>query len=1360
MKISLKAISLFLTILMFGAIVRASADDAPYVRHYGVVNGLSNSMVNDIAQDADGFIWIATNDGLSRFNGYGFSNYNTSNSGLTANELRALAVAPADRTGVWIGTQRNGICRYDIASGLIEKPVIAGLLSPDISDISIAGDGGLWITHYHFGPQHYNPVDGTVRSYDFESVKGLPRHCWASAEGKGGRLYVGHASHGFSVVDTVLHTCRNYTYDPTDNGLPGSTVYCVAVDRSGNAWLGTENGAAVYNSVTGEIIPFVHNAANPGSISPGRVRSISVRDDGTVLFATSQGGVSRLDTKNRPIGELREAVFEKISYGGEPHGTTGRNINSIFSDSYGNVWVGHYRAGVDVLDRIQPIFKRIEYLTPSDAAGRYMPVWSCTPDADGKGIWVGSEDEIAHITESKVVRYPLRNGVTDENHSSVTALFSSKGGTLLVGTSENGMFMFSERDGSFRRMEGSPKEILTFVKLPEGRVLSGTDDGIFEVEKNSLRPLTVHNSLLLDRMVTSMVTDKGGNLWVGTFGKGLYVFRPDATLRGVFEKSDGFISNAVNCLKVDSRGRIWAGTRNGVVVFESPLSDDSFKEIDLPSKHGVAQVMSIEEDRRHDLWLTTSKGVVRVDGTSYGNSYFSDSPYMPLNTFVENGSMADANGSLYFASHDGLITVDPLNAELTAAEPATVVTGVRVMNSDSGQDTERNIRPGDNLLSLSHNENSVVIIFGTLDHSMLSRTEYAYNMQGVDDVWIVADENHEAVFRNLAPGTYRFRVISRVSGGQWSAPRTLLTVKIAPPFYLTWWAILIYIFMTLGIVWGVVTLYKKRLDQRQVMAAELDNHRNSVKLNDERLQFYTNITHELRTPLTLILGPLEDMVSDPSLPRQYSFKLRMMRESSKALLNLIDGILEFRKTESSNRRLEVSKGNLGNLIREIALRFKELNNNDEVEVIIDISADDTPIYFDTEMITIILNNLLSNALKYTQKGYVKVAYRTIERDGVGYSEISVEDTGLGISEAGMDHIFERYYRDNGTASTTGTGIGLSLVKNLVELHQGTITVKSEKGRGSVFTVTLLTDNIYPDAIHSGNHKKADRTVDDGSHDHTVQPLKMLVVEDNDDIREYIRQALVDEFDVVTARNGLEGLHMVQSIHPDLIISDIMMPEMDGIELCRAVKEDILTSHVPVILLTAKDTLRDKEAGYESGADSYLTKPFSAKLLISRIHNLLRARRKMAYDMYNITRAGEVKQPSMQQKREDHNAETETAMNPLDRQFMEKILSVINENLALESLGVNLIADKMCMSSSTLYRKIMANVGVSTNEYIRHIRLSRAVEMLTEGKSSITDIAYATGFGSHSSFAKAFKKEFGMTATEYVANLKKKDEPTQ
>ena len=514
---------------------------------------------------------------------------------------------------------------------------------------------------------------------------------------------------------------------------------------------------------------------------------------------------------------------------------------------------------------------------------------------------------------------------------------------------------------------------------------------------------------------------------------------------------------------------------------------------------------------------------------------------------------------------------------------------------------------------------------------------------------------------------------------------------------------------------------------------------NKQELNEERLRFYTNITHELRTPLTLILGPLEDLLSDATLSPKHANKISIIHDSATRLLNLINRILEFRKTETQNRKLSVAKGDLGQLVQEVGLRYKELNPNNKVNYHIHIETEDTEIFYDADMITIILDNLMSNAAKYTSEGDITLSLRSVEENQIKYTEISVSDTGHGIDAEALPHIFDRYYQAKSKYQASGSGIGLALVKGLSELHEGILKVESTVDTGTTFTLRLLTENTYPNAIHA-QHDMEKKPMDAEETTITDTPTEnhpiVLVVEDNADIREYIRSSFTDIYEVITAKDGKEGWELAQARIPNIIVSDIMMPVMDGIELCKRIKEDMRTSHIPVILLTAKDSLQDKEEGYASGADSYLTKPFSAKLLHSRINNLLETRKKIA----SLLALADI-----QPKQES----AVSSLNKLDNEFLQKITQIIEENLEMEKMDIAFIADKMCMSHSTLYRKIKGLTDMSANEFIRKVKMHKGVELLMSGQYTISEIAYMIGFSSVAYFRQCFKDEYGMSPSDYV-----------
>ena len=654
-------------------------------------------------------------------------------------------------------------------------------------------------------------------------------------------------------------------------------------------------------------------------------------------------------------------------------------------------------------------------------------------------------------------------------------------------------------------------------------------------------------------------------------------------------------------------------------------------------------------------------------------------------------------------------------------------------------------------IELTHEQNSFNLTFNVQDYSLANQVEYAYMLKGLENSWYTINEQNSVTFRNIPPGKYEFLVKARLHNQDWSEDMTSLRIHINPPLWLTWWAKLIYILITISIIYTIIHAYKKKIDLESLYTLEKKNHEQEQELNQERLRFYTNITHELRTPLTLILGPLEDMQKDTSLPTRQAQKLSVIHQSALRLLNLINQILEFRKTETQNKKLCVCKGNIAPLIHEIGLKYKELNQKKAIDFQIQIEKEEMPLFFDKEIITIILDNLISNAIKYTEQGKITLSLYPTTRNGVTYTEIKVSDTGYGISAEALPHVFDRYYQESGKHQASGTGIGLALVRNLVELHEGEIRVESIQNEGSTFYISLLTDNIYPNALHGDSTKQTEEEMiseavpedSQNTEPETSKPI-LLIVEDNEDIQKYIAESFSDSFEVITGSNGEEGKQQALNRIPDIIVSDIMMPVMDGITLCRQLKEDVRTSHIPVILLTAKDSLQDKEEGYEVGADSYLTKPFSASLLRSRINNLLDSRKKL---IAQFQQTGTSHNPNSHLD-EKRSIITE-ALSKLDNEFIEKITQLVEDNLSSEKIDITYLSDKMCMSGSTLYRKMKALTGLSTNEYIRKVKMQNAERLLLEGKYNISEIAYKIGMNSTGYFRQCFKDEFGVSPSDYL-----------
>ena len=896
-------------------------------------------------------------------------------------------------------------------------------------------------------------------------------------------------------------------------------------------------------------------------------------------------------------------------------------------------------------------------------------------------------------------------------------------------------------DGRITRIGDKGSEFLDICSFSEdinGKIWIGTQTGIYSYFNNQLSYEKELNAQLPDIMVHGIIRDKNGKLWVGTFGKGVVVFDEDDKKLYNFTTDHSFPSNAVNYMMEDSRKRILVATREGIIIFKDVSQPNIF--VSFGAKEGLenTQVRAIQEDHDGYIWISTNGGISRLDEKNKRFYNYNYHDGIPMGDFMDGSTCITPDGTLFFGSQNGACYFNPRELSSPREVSPVTITQFFIYNKQTeSRDTRLPVPISNRIVELPYNQNTFNISFNVLDYTQSSQVEFSYMLEGLENAWYSTQGDNQVTFRNIPHGNYVFKVKTRFRNQEWNENAAQLTVVIAPPLWLTWYAKLGYVILFIFALYALLRFYKRKLDLESSLEVERKQNLNKQELNEERLRFYTNITHELRTPLTLILGPLEDLLSDATLSPKHANKISIIHDSATRLLNLINRILEFRKTETQNRKLSVAKGDLGQLVQEVGLRYKELNPNNKVNYHIHIETEDTEIFYDADMITIILDNLMSNAAKYTSEGDITLSLRSVEENQIKYTEISVSDTGHGIDAEALPHIFDRYYQAKSKYQASGSGIGLALVKGLSELHEGILKVESTVDTGTTFTLRLLTENTYPNAIQHDMEKKpmdAEETTitDTPTENHPI----VLVVEDNTDIREYIRSSFTELYEVITAKDGKEGWELAQARIPNIIVSDIMMPVMDGIELCKRIKEDMRTSHIPVILLTAKDSLQDKEEGYASGADSYLTKPFSAKLLHSRINNLLETRKKIA----SLLALADI-----QPKQES----AVSSLNKLDNEFLQKITQIIEENLEMEKMDIAFIADKMCMSHSTLYRKIKGLTDMSANEFIRKVKMRKGVELLMSGQYTISEIAYMIGFSSVAYFRQCFKDEYGMSPSDYV-----------
>lgn len=1365
------ASTLFLSLL---SILQLTAQSHS-VKKLGIEQGLSNNYVVSITQDKQGFLWFATEEGLNKFDGTRFITYYKNdlphnNQGITGNELNRV-YADSKRPIIWIATQRDGLNAYNYDEQTFtayqhnpENP--HSLITNDVTDISPStqNDDGLWVSTYYRGIEYLNINNGQFTHYNRSTVPSLPSNqTWTVLDGGDNNLYIGHVGSGFSIFslkDKSVKNFQNETGNPTS--LPGNDVFCIIKDANGNIWLGTNNGLALYNAANDNFITFRNNKNDKYATLCSRILSIRQLKDNRLWIASELNGIAILNLKQGMFLSPEELSIEYIQEGDDSRSLSNASARCIFQDSFDNIWIGTWGGGINFISSKPPLFTTLSYspIPNNENSLNNKVASSLCMDRQGR-IWIGTDGGGINVFEGekRIAIYKKESGDIPSNF--ILASLQDSKGNLWFGSYQGGISYYDSRNRRFRSislMGQSNLDVRTIYEDAQHNIWVGYSGGIVVLNPLTMKIIqhyNTDNSELHSDFIRSIAQDEKGRFWIGTFGDGLGIYTPNLQKIKTFTQRDGFCSNTINQIIQDKQKRMWIGTGEGLVCF---LSTDELNYKTYQRKDGLinTNICAITEDKKGNIWFSNNKGIscyVTNKGCFYNYDHSDD---VPAGSFSSSCVTQSKNGQIYFGSINGVCCFNPDITMNEQPAPAAVVTEMKILGRLSNlenNDMIINLSKGQNV-ELSHAQNSFGLTFNVQNYSLVNQVEYVYMLKGLENSWYTVNENNSVTFRNIPPGKYEFLIKARIHNQKWPEEATSLTIRINPPLWLTWWAKLIYILVSISITYLILHAYKKKLDLESLYTLEKKNHEQEQELNQERLRFYTNITHELRTPLTLILGPLEDMQKEASLPAKQAQKLSVIHQSALRLLNLINQILEFRKTETQNKKLCVSKGNIAPLIYEIGLKYKELNQNTKIDFRIQIEKEEMFLFFDKEIITIVLDNLISNAIKYTEQGCVTLSLHQTMRNEVAYTEIKVSDTGYGISAEALPHIFDRYYQESGKHQASGTGIGLALVKNLVTLHEGEIRAESIQNEGSTFYISLLTDNIYPNALHADSTEPVQEEMNQNteleySQEATLDTSKpiLLIVEDNEEIQKYIVESFTDSFEVIAANNGEEGKLQALSRIPDIVVSDIMMPVMDGITLCKQLKDDVRTSHIPIILLTAKDSLQDKEEGYEVGADSYLTKPFSASLLRSRINNLLDSRKKLVAQFQAQSTPGS--QIDLSEKR----IVIAEALSKLDNEFIEKITLLIEENLSSEKIDINYLSDKMCMSGSTLYRKMKALTGLSTNEYIRKVKMENAERLLLEGKFNISEIAYKVGMNSTGYFRQCFKEEFGLSPSDYLKQIK-------
>jgi len=1132
------------------------------------------------------------------------------------------------------------------------------------------------------------------------------------------------------------------------------TIYEPTYGKPGELWL-TGGPLRIFNPETERYVQFLNDPDDPHSISSSSVSSIC-EDKSGVLWIGSALGINKLNRQKKP--------FKNYQYQPRDSASLSSNIIlSIYQDNDGILWIGTTNGLNKLVRETGQCFRFSLY--PEDGPR----VNAIQEDSLGK-LWLGTNRGIIQFDKysEEMQQYAVEwEGAPRGYRENISSICNDNNDLWFGASSSGGIHKYNITSGNFTHYLRyySVNDILEQLDDNECYLwFAGNTFGLLKMDKETGHYIMYgHNSRLpgslSDNRIHVLCQSSSGTLWLGT-GNGLNKLvigpgKPDSSK--ILEYKDYSTGDKINYR--DSVGAYF-DDNSADLYYEGPFISfiNHTEEQGLPSNH----VVGILEDDGGKLWLSTLNGISRFDPQrkTFRNYYKSDG--LPSNQFVPRACYKNDQGELFFGTVSGLTSFFPDSIKDNPHIPPIVITDFRLFhkpvpidpematNSESGFALPKHISRLDTI-KLSYRENVFSLEFAALDYRNSLKNQYAYKLEGFNEDWIYTDaSNRTATYTNLDPGEYVFRVKGSNNDGLWNEDGTSLKIIITPPWWETSMAYSIYIIIIGSIIFGARRFQLSRVRLRYQVELEHIETERYQEIDKLKSHFFANISHEFRTPLTLILGPVSKMLNKLK-GSEWDQDLNIMQRQAKRLLDLVTQLLDLSRLEAKRMKLKASERNIIPLLKGTVLSFASLSDTKKITLTFNSEREIIPVYCEKDIIVKIINNLLSNAFKFTPSGgQIEVAVQTDSDhnlDNEGTLVITVSDSGIGIARGRIANIFNRFYQvdSSETREHEGTGIGLSLTKELIELHKGAIAVESQEGKGSVFTVSLPLgkSHLKPEEIvekfeQAGESFEPDRSLtkpepvseQQASTSKKGLPV-VLIVEDNTDVRNYIRGYLED-YRCFEAGNGEDGLRLALKKIPDLIVSDIMMPKMDGVEFCKQIKTDERTSHIPVILLTAKADMDSKLEGLETGADDYLTKPFEAKELQVRVKNLIEQRRQLR-----------------ERFRKDINPDPEDMpISPLDTEFLQKVMKAVNSHIEEPEFGVTELSKELFTSRQHLYRKLQALLGLTGQEFIRSIRLKRAAQMLRSHTDQITQIAYKTGFNNPSYFTECFRREFGQTPSSY------------
>ena len=1323
------------------------------LNHLGVEDGLSQSAVISIAQDKQGFMWFGTKDGLNKYNGNTFKVYRTSE-----REKDYILALHASRNGdLWIGS-KSGLSRYNSLtdsfldinstndkSGLKKGEAVNSIYESDEGTVWVGTQNGL----YHLDPSQSNKIQKLQagnKKVDFGEIYAIYqdtfKNIWAG--GRQGLFRIKVKGKGYEILKYKISEGVN-------------DITSITGDEKGNLWISRQyNGIVFYNSRQNNFKHYLFDNKNNNGPADNTVRKAIIDKKGKIWIGTLKG-LSVFDP-------LKNSFTSYKHDSGDAYSLNQNSIYDIYQDRQGSVWIGTYYGGINVAYFKNTTFQKYQATNLYNSIS--SNVVSAIIEDEKQNLWIGTEAEGLNYLDRKSGKFThFKNDQQNLSSNLVKAVYQDRKGKIWVGVYGGGLNLLNNNGRGFthykaqKNIKGtlSSDNVSAILEDKKGRFWIGTMGGGLNLFDRALQKFTVYTDTnktqaLSSNWIKVLFEDSHQNLWVGTLNGINLLERNTRNFKWILQDSSkyGLKSNYINAITETADGNIWIGTTHGGLGEFKP-KEKQFTFFTISDGLISNNINSIIEDHEHNLWLSTDKGLSKFDRRKGIFRNYNNRDGLPGNEFNTNSFLITKRGEIFFGSLNGLTSFDPALIEESNFLYPTIFTGLKLFNKIVSVNDESNILQKDisysDELNLDYDQNTLTVEFAVLNFIKSDKNRYAYKLDNFDKDWIYTSSPFVS-YTNLPPGKYSLLVKSANNDGVWNDSPSTLFIRVYPPYWKTWWAYMLYVMLFAFILYLIIRFFRERAKLERDLYYEHVENKRQQEFYQMKLDFFTNISHELRTPLTLIKGPLEKAIE--SLPKDLPAQNYLGSASKNAakLMQLVNELMDFRKAESGHMKLYRVPDNLINIVKEVYGFFVDEAEVRNISFELDVKENIIPVEIDRHQFEKVIFNLLSNSFKFVPDyGLIKVQV-VVENE---FAVISVFDNGPGISKENQQNIFNNFYQVEGESNRkNSSGVGLALAKAITELHKGQIILESD-------TVNKLGKyqtefKVKLPLLHADQHKLVVAQIkesainedtllfDNNEFVDVILPQNLdkpivLLVEDNVEVRDFIKQSFIDIYQVLEAGDGKQGLALANKHIPDIIVSDVMMPEMDGLEFCRQIKSNEDTSHIPVILLTARGEHEHQVDGLETGADIYIAKPFSVKLLLLNMHNILASREAMRQRF------------SKQIHLEPQNLE----ISSYDEKFLKKVMAIIDAKMEEPEFGVTDLISDLGISKNVLYRKLSALTGFSPGDFLKSIRLKRASTLLAQGKFSIAEVTFSVGFNDPKYFGKEFKKQFGKSPSEYMAD---------